>query len=92
VSPTTGLPIEKLHPAGKNTVASMSAKGWAAIGQSRAHGILHYAGRAGSVEGADTTQTMSPMLSPSVTASEALQNYRPRQLLVGWIRGPRSRP
>jgi hypothetical protein len=28
MSPTTGLPIEKLHPAGKHTVASMSAKGW----------------------------------------------------------------
>jgi hypothetical protein len=27
MSPTTGLPIEKLHPAGKHTVASMSAKG-----------------------------------------------------------------
>jgi hypothetical protein len=28
MSPTTGLPIEKLRPAGKHTVASMSAKGW----------------------------------------------------------------
>jgi DNA-binding MarR family transcriptional regulator len=28
MSPTEGLPIEKLHPSGKHTVASMAAKGW----------------------------------------------------------------
>jgi hypothetical protein len=28
MSATKGLPIEKLHPSGKQTVASMMAKGW----------------------------------------------------------------
>jgi DNA-binding PadR family transcriptional regulator len=28
MSPTEGLPIEKLHPSGKHTIASMAAKGW----------------------------------------------------------------
>jgi hypothetical protein len=28
MSPTEGLPIEKLHPSGKHTVAGMLAKGW----------------------------------------------------------------
>jgi DNA-binding MarR family transcriptional regulator len=28
MSPTAGLPMEKLHPAGKHTLASMAAKGW----------------------------------------------------------------
>jgi hypothetical protein len=28
MSPTEGLPIEKLHPSGKHTVANMAAKGW----------------------------------------------------------------
>jgi hypothetical protein len=28
MSPTEGLPIEKLHPSGKHTIASMTAKGW----------------------------------------------------------------
>jgi hypothetical protein len=28
MSPTKGLPIEKLYPSGKRTVASMAAKGW----------------------------------------------------------------
>jgi hypothetical protein len=28
MSATKGLPIEKLHPSGKQTVASMLAKGW----------------------------------------------------------------
>ena len=28
MSPTTGLPVEKLHPSGKQTVASMLTKGW----------------------------------------------------------------
>jgi hypothetical protein len=28
MSATTGLPVEKLHPSGKQTVASMLTKGW----------------------------------------------------------------
>ena len=28
MSPTEGLPIEKLYPSGRQTVASMAAKGW----------------------------------------------------------------
>jgi hypothetical protein len=28
MSPTEGLPIEKLYPSGKHTVASMAAKAW----------------------------------------------------------------
>jgi hypothetical protein len=28
MSPTEGLPIEKLYPSGKHTVASMLTKGW----------------------------------------------------------------
>jgi hypothetical protein len=28
MSPTVGTPTEKLHPAGKQTVANMVAKGW----------------------------------------------------------------
>jgi len=28
MNPTEGLPIEKMHPAGRQTIASMLAKGW----------------------------------------------------------------
>jgi hypothetical protein len=28
MSPSEGLPIEKMHPAGRHTVAGMLAKGW----------------------------------------------------------------
>jgi hypothetical protein len=52
MSPTEGLPVEKLHPSGKHTIASMTAKGW--IGRLWARGLLHHGGRPRGLAGADT--------------------------------------
>jgi hypothetical protein len=56
MSPAKGLSVEQLYPAGKQTIATMLAKGWI---KPWARGLLHHDGRPGGAESADTGKTIT---------------------------------
>jgi hypothetical protein len=61
MSVAKGLSSEELHPAGKQAIASMAAKGWIERGsnESGAADLFHYCGRTSGLEGAHTGQKLT---------------------------------
>ena len=85
MSPIYGLPLAKLHPAGKRTVAQMLAKGLDRTGfrwQGRS-GVSHHSGRGSRVKEEDPNPPMSQSRFALVTRVGCSARWTPGLLELG---------